>query len=65
MVLAEYKRLSCVLDKEIEFNVKGQKYKGIVKDINDFGNLVVESDGKEMILNSGEISIIGEFYETK
>lgn len=65
LVLAEYKRLSCVLDKEIEFNVKGQKYKGIVKDINDFGNLVVESDGKEMILNSGEISIIGEFYETK
>ena len=40
LVLAEYKRLSCVLDKEIEFNVKGQKYKGIVKDINDFGNFI-------------------------
>lgn len=30
-----------------------------------YSNLVVESDGQEMILNSGEISIIGEFYETK
>lgn len=38
---------------------------GIVNDINESGNLVVESNGQEMILNSGEISIIGEFYETK
>lgn len=65
LVLAEYKGSSCVLNKEIEFNLKGQKHMGIVNDINESGNLVVESNGQELIINSGEISIIGRFYETK
>ncbi|WP_455684916.1 biotin--[acetyl-CoA-carboxylase] ligase [Thomasclavelia sp.] len=65
LVLVEYKELSCVLNKEIEFNIKGQRYNGIARDINEFGNLVVESNEYEMVLSSGEISIVGEFYETK
>lgn len=65
LVLVEYKELSCVLNKEIEFNIKGQRYNGIARDINEFGNLVVKSNEHEMVLSSGEISIVGEFYETK
>lgn len=58
-ILAEYKNLSCVLNKDIELTLKGQLYMGVVKDINDFGNLVVECDNQELILSSGEVSIVG------
>lgn len=64
-ILAEYKNLSCVLNKDIEFTLKGQLYMGVVKDINDFGNLVVECDNQELILSSGEVSIVGGEYGTK
>ena len=64
-VLVEYKNLSCVLNKNIEFTIKGQLFTGIVKDINDHGNLVVECNDQELILSSGEVSIVGGNYGTK
>ena len=63
--LAEYKSLSCVLNKKIEFMLKGQLYTGTVKDINELGNLVVIYNDQEIILSSGEVSIIGGKYGTK
>ena len=53
------------LNKNIEFTIKGQLFTGIVKDINDHGNLVVECNDQELILSSGEVSIVGGNYGTK
>lgn len=64
-VLVEYKNLSCVLNKNIEFTIKGRLFTGVVKDINDYGNLVVECNDQELILSSGEVSIVGGNYGTK
>ena len=50
---------SCVLHKQITFNQKGEQFTGLVHEINDLGNLVVSSNGAEMKLTAGEVSIIG------
>ena len=57
-LIDEYKRYSLVLGKHIDFSADGKSFKGIAKDINNDGNLVVLLDnGKEMTLNSGEVSL--------
>lgn len=63
VVLEEYRRFSCVINKQIEFIYKGQNCTGLVIDINNVGNLVVKIDDKELILSSGEIRIVGGNYE--
>ena len=59
LVLIEYRMASCVLHKQITFNQKGEQFTGLVREINDLGNLVVSSNGAEMVLTAGEVSIIG------
>ncbi len=57
-VIDEYKSYSLVLGKNIVFSAEGKSFNGIAKDINNDGNLVVILDnGKEMTLNSGEVSL--------
>lgn len=58
LVLNEYRMASCVLHKQITFNQKGEQFTGLVREINDLGNLVVSSNGAEMVLTAGEL----EFY---
>lgn len=65
IVLDEYRRKSCVLNKEIEFDKNGQKFKGYVKDINELGNLVVDCNDSQQVLSFGEVRIIGGINETK
>lgn len=64
-VLAQYKQSSCVLNKEIVFTKMGQNYTGIVKDINELGNLVVTGVNQEFILSTGEVEIVGGIYGKK
>lgn len=59
LVLNEYRMASCVLHKQITFNQKGEQFTGLAREINDLGNLVVSSNGAEMVLTAGEVSIIG------
>lgn len=56
-VLAQYREKSLVLHRSITWKQNGKNCSGYVKDINDFGNLVVESDDATVVLNSGEVSV--------
>ena len=56
-LLSEYKKRSLVLGKNIYWNRGGVKYTGKAVDINDEGNLVVDTEEGTCILNSGEISV--------
>ena len=48
---------SIVLGKQILFNINGISYSGLAKSINSDGSLVVDCDGKNEVLRSGEISL--------
>lgn len=65
IVLNEYRQKSCILNKEIEFNKNEQIFTGYVKNINDLGNLIIDCDGREEILSSGEVRIVGGINGTK
>ena len=53
-----YKKQSFVLGKEVTFIQGNIEYRGIAKDISEKGELLVQCDnGKEIWLNSGEISL--------
>lgn len=56
-ILEEYRQRSCILHKTIHFTWNKEYHKGYVKDINNKGNLVIETNEKEYILTSGEISV--------
>ncbi len=58
LYMDEYRRLSCVIGKNIIFTRGGEKGQGKAVDITPQGSLVVELDGGESIeLASGEISV--------
>ena len=53
-----YKQQSLVLGRQVSFSQKGADYQGLVKDISDSGQLLVQlTDGQEIWLNSGEVSL--------
>ena len=55
-----YKKQSFVLGKEVTFTLEQKDHKGLAKDISESGKLLVQCDnGKEIWLNSGEISLKG------
>ena len=56
-LLSEYKRRSLVIGRKIYWEKSGSRHEGKAVDINEEGNLVVESEGETVILNSGEISV--------
>ncbi len=56
--MAEYKRHSMVIDKEVTYTLSGVEKRGRVEDIeNDGGLIIVEDDGYRRKLTCGEISI--------
>ena len=53
-----YKKRSMVLGRQVTFSQKGADYQGLAKDISDSGQLLVQlTDGQEIWLNSGEVSL--------
>ncbi len=53
-----YKKQSFVLGKEVAFTLDQKDYKELAKDISESRKLLVQCDtGKEIWLNSGEISL--------
>ncbi len=62
----EYKSYSLVLGKKINFTLNGKNHTGIATDINNDGNLVVQSDNKKIvILKSGEVSLGSKHFVKK
>lgn len=61
-VLQAYKAHSLLLGRSVNFELNGTKYEAIAKDINENGNLIVETtDGQILTLSSGEVSVKGQF----
>ncbi len=57
LVADEYRKASAVLGKEISYTKNGLSFVGRATDITDSGGLIVLCDGKETVLDSGEISV--------
>ena len=53
----EYKRLSSVLGRYVDFESGGMKLTGLASDINKNGNLVVSVGDKNYIVNAGDVSV--------
>ena len=53
--LSQYRRLSCILNKNVTLKLGKQTIHGLAVDINDLGELVVKSDGKLHTYSSGEV----------
>lgn len=58
-ILKYYKDHSLVLGKNLTFVINGKNYSGIGTDINEKGNLIVETENGPMTLSSGEVSVKG------
>ena len=55
--MAEYRKKSMVIGRNITYSKGGRFCSGYVLDINDMGNLVIETDNETEVLTSGEITI--------
>lgn len=64
-MINEYKEKCILMNREITFTINNISYNGIVKDINNEGNLVVLVDNHLMYLKSGEVSLGSKKYEKK
>ena len=53
-IITEYKKY-LITNKKVICYIDGQKFKGKIEGINNNGNLIVNTDNKQVILNSGEI----------
>ncbi len=61
-VMETYRKMSIMYGREVIYVHKGKEKCGIVKDINDAGNLVITlNDGTEEMLSSGEVSVKGDW----
>lgn len=65
--LSLYRERSFVLGKKVSFTQKGVAYTGIAKEIEDHGELIVETEHGILTLSSGEISLsaIESVYQKK
>ena len=61
-VIEEYKARLFILGKRIKYTKNGVCYEGIATDVNDEGNLVVKTNGREEVLSSGEITLGSEAF---
>lgn len=60
----EYKEKSIVVGKNIEILSNGKTYNAKAIDIDESGGLVVKTENGEIqTLNSGEVSLLGDFYK--
>ena len=62
-IIEYYKKHSLVIGKDLTFELNGKKYTAKGFDINDKGNLIVDTGEKRITLSSGEVSIKGDFYK--
>lgn len=62
-IIDYYKKHSLVIGKELSFELNGKKYSAKGIDINDKGNLIVDTGKEKITLSSGEVSIKGDFYK--
>ena len=62
-IIDYYKKHSLVIGKELSFDLNGKKYSAKGIDINDRGNLIVDTGKEKITLSSGEVSIKGDFYK--
>ncbi len=62
-IIDYYKKHSLVIGKELSFDLNGKKYSAKGIDINDKGNLIVDTGKEKITLSSGEVSIKGDFYK--
>lgn len=59
-IIEEYKKRSVMLGKEINYIVSGESKTAAVRDIDEKGRLIViDAEGRESSLSSGEISVKG------
>ena len=58
-ILEDYKKLCINLGREVTLCFGGKETKGICKDILPDGSMEVETDGKIICVNSGEVSVKG------
>lgn len=52
--IAEYKKY-LITNRTVIYYIDGEKFKGKIEGINNNGNLIINSNNKQIILNSGEI----------
>ncbi|MBU5669854.1 biotin--[acetyl-CoA-carboxylase] ligase [Peptoniphilus sp. MSJ-1] len=62
-VLDYYKEHSLVIGKDLTFTLNGNDYEGVGIDINEKGNLIVDTGDEKLTLSSGEVSVKGDFYK--
>ncbi len=56
-ITAEYKSHLFILGQSIRYTKDGEEKTAVAKDINEYGNLIVEQDGVTDVLSSGEITL--------
>lgn len=56
-LVLQYRKKMLYLNEEISFKRGSEVFSGTLLDLNEKGHLIIETDGKKMTLNSGEISI--------
>lgn len=57
-VIGPYKRLSCLIGRDVTFTLNGQTVRATAVDVTDNGNLIVNRDGNLLTLSSGEVHIL-------
>lgn len=62
-IIDYYKKHSLVIGRDLSFVLNGKKYSAKGVDINDKGNLIVDTGRERLTLSSGEVSIKGDFYK--
>lgn len=62
-IIDYYKKHSLVIGRDLSFVLNGKKYSAKGVDINDKGNLIVDTGSERITLSSGEVSIKGDFYK--
>lgn len=62
-IIDYYKKHSLVIGRDLYFVLNGKKYSAKGVDINDKGNLIVDTGSERLTLSSGEVSIKGDFYK--
>lgn len=62
-IIDYYKKHSLVIGRDLSFVLNGKEYSAKGVDINDKGNLIVDTGSERLTLSSGEVSIKGDFYK--
>lgn len=61
-LMDEYRSKMFLMNHEVKFTINSKHYSGIVRDVNDNGNLMIQCDNETITLSSGEISFESKNY---